>query len=55
MARQIHAKIAAGINACDQLQSYLDAVASQRGKSITPAKADELTAAANAIRTALGC
>ena len=42
-------------DACDTLQSFLNQVKAQTGKSLTPAQAAELTLRATTIRTALGC
>ncbi len=42
-------------DACDTLQSFLNQVTAQTGKSLTPAQAAELTLRATTIRTALGC
>ena len=41
--------------ACGALNAFLNQVAAQTGKKITGAQAADLTAAANAIRDALGC
>jgi hypothetical protein len=41
--------------ACDALQAFLNQVNAQTGKKLTAAQAQELTDAANAIRTQLGC
>jgi hypothetical protein len=41
--------------ACDWMQSFLNLVNAQTGKKITPAQAQQLTDAANDIRTQLGC
>ena len=51
------AKWAAGnlAGACDSLQAYLDELADQTGKSVTPAKAAELAALATQIRAVIGC
>jgi hypothetical protein len=56
-ARVAAAKWAAGnlAGACDSLQAYLDELADQTGKSVTPAKAAELRALATQIRDVIGC
>ena len=41
--------------ACDSLQSFLDLVNAQTGKKLTSAQAQQLTDAANDIRTQLDC
>jgi subtilisin-like proprotein convertase family protein len=41
--------------ACDSLQAFLNQVAAQKGKKLTTAQAEQLTEAANAIRSELGC
>jgi len=41
--------------ACDSLQAFLNQVKAQTGKGLTSAQAQELTDAASAIRTQLGC
>jgi hypothetical protein len=56
-ARVAAAKWAAGnlAGACDSLQAYLDELADQTGKSVTPAKAAELRALATQIMDVIGC
>jgi hypothetical protein len=41
--------------ACDSLQAFLNQVKAQTGKKLTTAQAQQLTDAANAIRTQLDC
>ena len=57
IAASAQRQLAAGdlAEACDTLQSFLNHVRAQTGKSLTPAQAAELTLRATTIRTALGC
>ena len=57
IARAARNQYAAGNvdDACDTLQSFLNAVQAQAGKSLTPAEAADLTLRATTIQTALGC
>jgi hypothetical protein len=56
-ARVAAAKWAAGnlAGACDSLAAYLEELADQTGKTVTPAQAAELAALATQIRAVIGC
>jgi hypothetical protein len=56
-ARVAAAKWAAGnlAGACDSLAAYLEELADQTGKTVTPAQAAELAALAMQIRAVIGC